>query len=175
MTILQNNSATTQPVLLSSLILDRPALWLETLTVNMGKSAAVGNVIQGHQKPLCFLLLIYTLSTLFDLNVCRSALWWDATMVPGLGTTPTHVDGLIAEIPQVRYCKEKSLGRTFIICGNTTTFSIERHEVPCWTNLFHVGISFCTFQPALVCVEQSSTLSVAPTATRTATSASFKL
>ena len=72
-TILQNNSATTQPVLLSSLILDRPALGFKTLNVNMGKSAAVGNVIQGQQKQLCF-LLIHTLSTLFDLNVCRSAL-----------------------------------------------------------------------------------------------------
>ena len=174
MTILQNNSATTQPVLLSSLILDRPALGFKTLNVNMGKSAAVGNVIQGQQKQLCF-LLIHTLSTLFDLNVCRSALWWDATMVPGLGTTPTHVDGLIAEIPHVRYCKEKSLGRIFIICGYTTAFSIERHEVPCWTNLFHVGFTFCTFQSTLGCALQSSTLCVAPTATRTATSASFKL
>jgi len=45
-TILQNNSATTQPVLASSLILDRPALGFKTLNVNMGKSAAVGNVIQ---------------------------------------------------------------------------------------------------------------------------------
>ena len=49
----------------------------------------------------------------------------------GLGTTPTHVDGLIAEIPQVKYCKEKSLGRISIICGYTTASSIERHEVPC--------------------------------------------
>ena len=81
---ISDNSAAKQPVLLSSLILDRPALGFKTLNVNIGKSAAVGNVIQGQQKQLCF-LLIHTLSTLFDLNVCRSALWWDATMVPGLG------------------------------------------------------------------------------------------